>query len=61
MRRFACLLLTLPILGVSFGLSGCGGDPNPPGMPTKIESLDPEKADALKNQFMKTNTPKKKQ
>ena len=58
MRRFACGMLTL---AVSFGVIGCGADPNPPGLPSDAKPEDPAKSEARQKQFMQNNImPKKK-
>lgn len=57
MHRFACGVLAL---AVTFGVMGCGADPNPPGLPTDIKQEDPAKSEALRKQFMQNNMPKKK-
>jgi len=59
MRRFVCGLLTVGVVGVTFSVTGCGGNPNPAGMPAEIKPLPPAEADALKKQFM-GGIPKKK-
>ena len=48
-------------LAVSFGVIGCGADPNPPGLPSDAKPEDPAKSEARQKQFMQNNImPKKK-